>query len=158
MSTHVRSHWSSPALVEDLKAGTARCFIFNTGQVTSCLPKGLRPATSPAAGGGAVPVSRVPCLPRLERAGSPAPTHLTKHRSPPPLWLLEKPHAHSRAPSVALGPVATAPWSSESTPPLSTRLPCDCTATCPSRRRHKHGAPQEQKTHWGPDSHSGFVG
>lgn len=53
-------------------------------------------------------MSPVPRLPWPERAGSPAPTHLTKHPSPPPLRLLEKPRAHSRAPSVALGPVATA--------------------------------------------------
>lgn len=106
------------------KAGTAGCFILNSGQVTSCLPMGKGTATSPstaeAAAGAAVPVP--------QQDGSPAPTHLHKHLSLSPLRPLEKPHGCSKVPSTALGPAMMAGGplstpSSEHPPPRSRRLP-----------------------------------
>lgn len=109
-----RSHMESsefPSACRRPKAGTAGYFIFNTGQVSSRLPKGMKtshqPAPSRSSWKGSSP--RVLwLLPWPEQAGSPSPVHLNKHPSLSPLQLLEKPHDYSRDPSMALGPAATA--------------------------------------------------
>lgn len=139
MSTHVLSH-QFPSTCRRPKAGTAGYFIFNTGQVSSCLPKGMKTSHQPEPSrsswkGSSARVLRL--LPWPEQAGSPSPMHLNKHPSLSPLRLLEKPHDYSRDPSMALGPAATA-GGPLSTPHLwAPGSPYNCMAVCPSRWRYK---------------------